>query len=202
MRCDGNCAVSLSLFDISALLYLLCLWGSVKSLIVDGESGTSDAITFRPTNAMPYSAPLFEFRVIPPDFRLWTLVTGGFIETSLANVVIDVAVLMLAGSVMEPLWGFRRYFGFIMVVNVAATALAVCTCLVLYAGSGNLEWLFLRFSGLGGVMSGFTVAFAQSFPKHTIRIMRLRIEPRVSARDMVVAPQSTHPFEVCVCVAW
>ena len=108
--------------------------------------------------------------------------TGGFIETSLANVVIDVTVLMLAGSMMEPKWGSREYLLFLLVVNISTVALAVWTCIVLYAATDNLEWLFVRFSGLAAVMSGFTVAFAQNFPHQTIRISRIRINPSVSRR--------------------
>ena len=41
----------------------------------------------------------------PPHFWLWTAVTHAFMEVHFWEVLVDLAVIALAGKLLEPLWG-------------------------------------------------------------------------------------------------
>lgn len=55
--------------------------------------------------------------VLPPNFWVWTFVTHSFIEFHFWEVLADIAVLILCGKLLEPLWGALDMLIFLAVVN-------------------------------------------------------------------------------------
>jgi len=89
---------------------------------------------------------VFVFSLIPPQVKVWTLVTSPFYETSLVVVSVgvvigewlivctqllaDLAVLTIVGHVLEPLWNIRSYLvrvsECVCVFSVHACVYVVC----------------------------------------------------------------------------
>ena len=83
---------------------------------------------------------IFVFSLIPPQVKVWTLVTSPFYETSLVVVSVgvvigewlivctqllaDLAVLTIVGHVLEPLWNIRSY----LVCVSVSVCVCVCAC--------------------------------------------------------------------------
>ena len=52
----------------------------------------------------------------PPHFWIWTAFTHCFLEVHFWLVIIDIAVIVLVGKLLEPLWGAIEMMVFFMVV--------------------------------------------------------------------------------------
>jgi membrane associated rhomboid family serine protease len=103
--------------------------------------------------------------------RIWTLLTGGFAETSLIFLVVNLVALGFAGGQFEPLWGNIEYGKFIVVVNMSTCLGAAMTYIFAYACSAErIDLLFFQFGGFWGVLAGFSVAFKQLFPQRRFTV--------------------------------
>ena len=114
--------------------------------------------------------------------RIWTLLTGGFTETSPIFLLIDLAALVFAGGQFEPLWGDMEYGKFIVVVNMSTCLGTAMTYIFGYACSTErIELLFFQFGGFWGVLAGFTVAFKQLFPQRrwSVPVVGLQVDCRL-----------------------
>lgn len=116
--------------------------------------------------------------LIPPNFRIWTLLTGGLIETRILYVAIDIAVLLLCGRQLEPLWGALELLKFLAILDVFASVSTTILCLVAYVSVQNTSVWFATFSGMAGVIGGVSVAFKQIMPdqKISLRFTSVRVE--------------------------
>eukprot|EP00112_Aurelia_sp_Birch-Aquarium-sp1_P006744 Seg1738.12 transcript_id=Seg1738.12/GoldUCD/mRNA.D3Y31 product="Transmembrane protein 115" protein_id=Seg1738.12/GoldUCD/D3Y31 len=116
--------------------------------------------------------------LIPPNFRIWTLITGGLIESNIVYVIVDVAVLLLCARQLEPLWGALELLKFLVILDVFTSILTVILCLLAYLSTNNLNIWFATFSGMAGLIGGIAVAFKQIMPDNKIdlRITEIRVE--------------------------
>eukprot|EP00039_Didymoeca_costata_P025506 m.13642 g.13642 ORF g.13642 m.13642 type:complete len:357 (+) comp4890_c0_seq1:289-1359(+) len=109
----------------------------------------------------------------PPQMHIWTLATGGFVETNILLLVGDLVALAFAGGMFEPLWGTLEYAKFIVLVNVFTCLGTALTYITLYALRQNLEFLFFPsggFCGFWGVLAGYLVAFKQAYPQRRFTV--------------------------------
>ncbi|KAK3732842.1 hypothetical protein QZH41_012358, partial [Actinostola sp. cb2023] len=116
--------------------------------------------------------------LIPPNFRIWSLVTGGFLEYRIWNVAIDISVLVLCGKVIEPLWGALEFLKFVLILNVGTSLFTSALCLVVYMATFKTHIWFLQFAGMTGIISGMLVAFKQINPDQDLYkgMVNLRIK--------------------------
>ncbi|XP_032231642.2 transmembrane protein 115 [Nematostella vectensis] len=114
--------------------------------------------------------------LIPPKLRIWTLITGGFLEYRFWNVGIDIAVLVLCGKFIEPLWGALEFLKFVLILNVGTSLLISVVCLALYMATFNLHIWFFQFSGMTGIISGMLVAFMQINPDQELQVSSVGVK--------------------------
>lgn len=107
--------------------------------------------------------------VMPPNFCIWTYFTFCFVELHFWHVMVDIAVVILCGKLLEPLWGALDMLIFFLIVNVSV---ALCTCLVylaVYMMTSNEVYLFeIHIHGLAGYIAGFSVAVKQVMPDNIL----------------------------------
>lgn len=107
--------------------------------------------------------------VLPPNFWVWTLVTHGFLQQRLWLVIIDVAVVILAGKLLEPLWGAMEMLLFFMLLNASAAFMTALVYMAMYFITGRTEYLFETYiHGLPAFIGGFCVAVKQVMPDHVL----------------------------------
>ncbi|CAB3991222.1 transmembrane 115-like [Paramuricea clavata] len=124
--------------------------------------------------------------LIPPHFKIWTLITGGFIEYRVWNVVADIIVLVLCGRILEPLWGALEFLKYITILNVGTSLIASGLCLLYYLVTDNIYVWFLTFSGMNGILAGVTVALKQSVPETELKLLMLSIKVKYLPSLMVL----------------
>jgi len=151
--------------------------------------------------------------LLPPNFRVWTLVTGLIVERSIFNVLIDIPILLLCGMYLEPLWGALELLKFIGITGIGTTLLTSFVSLAAYAVTQNYSLWFVQFSGISGVIGGIAVAFKQITPDqkidlkiHIIRIKDLPFLTLLISVFLSVIRVFTYTQPVMVfcgiCVAW
>ncbi|XP_033746676.1 transmembrane protein 115-like [Pecten maximus] len=107
--------------------------------------------------------------VIPPNFWFWTFVTHAFIEVHFWDVLVDIAVVILCGKLLEPLWGALDMLLFFLIVNTGVAVVTAFSYLIFYLVSKNEEFLFETYiHGLAGYIAGFAVAVKQIMPDHVL----------------------------------
>ena len=78
----------------------------------------------------------------PPHFHIWTSITHCLIEIHWWEIVLDAAVILFVGKLLEPLWGAFEMVVFFAVVNVGTAILAAFFYYFLYMVTFNTELLF------------------------------------------------------------
>jgi len=111
--------------------------------------------------------------IIPPHFRVWTLITGGFTEYRIWNVLIDIGVLVLCGQLLEPLWGALEFLKFVLILDVGTSLITSAVCVIAYIATFDTQMWFLQFSGMTGILGGMMVAFKQIKPEQELSLKPL-----------------------------
>ncbi len=107
--------------------------------------------------------------VLPPSFRIYSFFTYCFIEFHFWDVLIDIAVVILCGKLLEPLWGAFDMLLFFLIVNAAVGILTAMSYLLIYLVTVDYRILFeLNIHGLAGYIAGFSVAVKQVMPDHIL----------------------------------
>ncbi|XP_074628880.1 transmembrane protein 115-like [Acropora palmata] len=117
-------------------------------------------LTFADKSVYPSLAVTPGF-IIPPHFRIWTLVTGCFTEYRIWNVVLDIGVFVLCGQLLEPLWGALEFLKFVFILDVGTSLLTSAVCVIAYVATFDTEMWFIQFGGMTGILAGMMVAFKQ-----------------------------------------
>lgn len=101
----------------------------------------------------------------------WTLLTSGFVELNLIELVFSLVTVPLACRYLERLWGIRELARFTCVVIVASNIIAFGFAWVIYIILGSDAVIAgLPFHGLSALQSGILVAFTQIIPEHQIQL--------------------------------
>ena len=116
--------------------------------------------------------------IFPPSFRIWTLFTHSFVEVHIWFVLIDIVFIMIAGKLIEPLFGALEMLIFFCVVNTGAAVLSSIVYLFMYLTVFNTELLFASYMhGLGGYVSGVSVVLKQTMGDgDLIGVLKLKIK--------------------------
>ncbi|XP_020577581.1 rhomboid-like protein 19 isoform X2 [Phalaenopsis equestris] len=103
----------------------------------------------------------------------WNLVTSGYMEQTLPGVIISVVGLLFIGKFLEPLWGSREFFRFIVVVNFLISICIFVTAIALYYITTEESYLYTPVSGFHGILAGFLVGIKQLMPDHELSLFFL-----------------------------
>ncbi|XP_077977012.1 transmembrane protein 115-like [Glandiceps talaboti] len=118
--------------------------------------------------------------IVPPNFRIWTYVTHGFLETHLWNVVADILTLVVCGKLIEPLWGALEMLLFFSIANIGVGIASAVWYLTVYVATSNIDYLFdVHIHGLSGYMASIAVALKQTMGDYDFintSFLRLRIK--------------------------
>jgi len=122
--------------------------------------------------------------LLPPNFRVWTLITGLLIEATFFNLLIDIPVMVVCGMYLEPVWGAMELLKFIAITGVGTAISTSFVSLAAYAITHNHTFWFVQFSGVAGVLGGVTVAFKQILPDQKLnfkyKVLRVQQLPFVT----------------------
>lgn len=116
-----------------------------------------------------------------PYFRVWTLVTSGFLELYFIQAFLNILTFILIGKRFEPFWGHKEFLKFILVVTIFSSILSFFTIFVLFVLIGD-EWLWfnVQLFGFSGVIAAFSVAVKQTTPEQEIPLLITNLRARVS----------------------
>ena len=108
--------------------------------------------------------------VTPGHFAwVWTYFIHSFIELHFYDVLVDIAVIILCGKLLEPLWGALDMLIFYSVVTVFVAIATQFLYLACYMISKNEDLLFhVHICGQAGFIAGFSVAVKQVMPDHVL----------------------------------
>jgi hypothetical protein len=77
---------------------------------------------------------------------------------------IAVLVTLYAGKILEPLWGSREFFRFVIIVDVAVGVATFVSGIVLYVLTRDMPFLFSGTHGYAGLIGAYLVAAKQLLP--------------------------------------
>ncbi|XP_067907448.1 transmembrane protein 115 [Heterodontus francisci] len=101
--------------------------------------------------------------LFPPNFWVWTLLTHAVVENHIWDVGIGLGAVVVAGRLLEPLWGALELLIFFAVLNVSVGILGGLSYLLTYVATFNLDYLFtVRIHGMWGFVGGVLVALKQT----------------------------------------
>uniref|UniRef100_A0A8B9PRF1 Transmembrane protein 115 n=1 Tax=Apteryx owenii TaxID=8824 RepID=A0A8B9PRF1_APTOW len=107
--------------------------------------------------------------LFPPNFWIWTLVTHSLAEKHVWDVAVSLATVVVAGRLLEPLWGALELLIFFVVVNVSVGLLGAFAYFLTYVASFHLSYLFdVRIHGMLGFLGGVLVALKQTMGDSTV----------------------------------
>lgn len=103
--------------------------------------------------------------VMPPNARVYSFFMYCFVELHFWHVIADVAVVVLCGKLLEPLWGAPDMLLFFVVVNLGVGLMTAFCYVFAYLVSLNEDYLFdVHIYGCAGYIAGFCVAVKQVMP--------------------------------------
>eukprot|EP01135_Chromosphaera_perkinsii_P005983 Nk52_evm12s376 gene=Nk52_evmTU12s376 len=108
--------------------------------------------------------------VLPPSFFIWTLVTAGFLETRFYNVIVDLFAMAAMSSFVEPVWGWKEFLRYLLLVDVATNLACAVFVVIRYAITSQEDYLFRSYDGMYGIVAGFAVILRQLLPEFKIMI--------------------------------
>lgn len=109
----------------------------------------------------------------------WNLVTAGYLEHSVFGLVLSIIGLLFSGKLLEPIWGSREFFKFIIVVNIFTSISVFVTTIFLYYITRMESFLYTPLYGFHGVLSGFLVGVKQIMPDQEMTlfyVLKLRAQ--------------------------
>ena len=123
------------------------------------------------TSAIPFMTVTPGY-VMPPNARVYSFFMYCFVELHFWHVLADIAVVVLCGKLLEPLWGAPDMLLFFVVVNLGVGVMTAIFYVGAYLVTLNEDYLFdVHIYGLAGYIAGFCVAVKQVMPDHCVATM-------------------------------
>eukprot|EP00250_Pteridium_aquilinum_P015019 c22331_g1_i1 orf=209-1162(+) len=121
--------------------------------------------------------PAIDFIALVPGKTIpfaWNLVTAGYLEQSIFTLIVSVLGILFGGKVLEPIWGSREFFKFVVLVNFWSLTSTFLLSITLYFATTQANYLYKPLSGFHGVLAGFLVAVKQLMPDQEVTVLKLR----------------------------
>ncbi|RUS79844.1 hypothetical protein EGW08_012370 [Elysia chlorotica] len=120
------------------------------------------------TSTIPYITVTPGY-VMPPNFRVYSFIFYSFVELHFWHVLADIAVIVLFGKLLEPLWGAADMLLFFVINSLGVGLLTAFLYFFIYLVTLNEEYLFnVHIYGMAGYVAGFCVAVKQVMPDHCL----------------------------------
>ncbi|GFS11004.1 transmembrane protein 115-like [Elysia marginata] len=120
------------------------------------------------SSAIPYITVTPGY-VMPPNFRVYSFIFYSFVELHFWHVLADIAVVVLFGKLLEPLWGAPDMLLFFVINSIGVGLLTAFLYFFIYLVTLNEEYLFnVHIYGMAGYVAGFCVAVKQVMPDHCL----------------------------------
>lgn len=116
-------------------------------------SSSMDYLALRPAKTIPFA---------------WNLLTAGFTERYPVTLAFDALALLYIGGVLEPIWGSKEFFVFILAVNLCTAFSTFFLYYVLFFVTQREEFLYSPICGFHGVVAGMLVGVKQLLPEQEI----------------------------------
>lgn len=134
------------------------------SIIVQAFPFTVNYLALIPARTIPFA---------------WNLITAGYIEQTLAGMVVSTLGLLFVGRLLEPIWGSKEFLKFIFVVNFLTSVCVFVTAIALYYLTRQESYLYTPISGFHGIIIGFLVGIKQILPDQELStIPQLKIKTK------------------------
>ncbi|KAH7444372.1 hypothetical protein KP509_02G076100 [Ceratopteris richardii] len=104
----------------------------------------------------------------------WNLLSAGYLEQSIFTLLVSVLGILFGGKVLEPIWGSREFFKFVVLVNFWTLVSTFLLSITLYFISRQETYLYKPLSGFHGVLAGFLVSVKQLMPDQEVTVLKLR----------------------------
>jgi hypothetical protein len=83
---------------------------------------------------------------------------------------IAVLVTLCVGKTLEPMWGSREFFRFVIIVDVAVGVATFLSGVILYASTQHAPFLFSGTHGYAGLIGAYLVAAKQLLPEQQSKL--------------------------------
>ncbi|KAI5064110.1 hypothetical protein GOP47_0020780 [Adiantum capillus-veneris] len=104
----------------------------------------------------------------------WNLLSAGYLEQSIFTLIVSVLGILFGGKVLEPIWGSREFFKFVVLVNFWTLVSTFLLSITLYFATREENYLYKPLSGFHGVLAGFLVSVKQLMPDQEVTVLKLR----------------------------
>lgn len=121
--------------------------------------------------------PALDFIALVPGKTIpfaWNLLSAGYLEQSIFTLIVSVLGILFGGKVLEPIWGSREFFKFVVLVNFWSLVSTFSLSIILYFATRQENYLYKPLSGFHGVLAGFLVAVKQLMPDQEVTVLKLR----------------------------
>jgi rhomboid family protein len=145
----------ISMFSVFAIEYVVAL--------KYGQLGTEQLFLW--FGLVPYA--------VVRGLRIWQPFTYLFLHADLMHIIVNMFVLWMFGSILEPVWGARRFLNYFFICGIGAGLINVA--------SGFLPMMWGRTPsiiptvGASGAIYGILIACAISFPDRKVWLIPLPI---------------------------
>ncbi|XP_058078844.1 rhomboid-like protein 19 isoform X2 [Magnolia sinica] len=123
--------------------------------------------------------PALSYLALIPAWTIpfvWNLITAGYIEQSLWEVIVSIVGLLFVGKLLEPIWGPREFLKFIFVVNFLTSVCIFITAITLYYITRQESFLYTPLSGFHGILLGFLVGIKQIIPDQELGVLKIKVK--------------------------
>ncbi|CAM8949162.1 unnamed protein product [Rhodiola kirilowii] len=141
--------------------------------------------------------PAMQYLTLVPDRTIpfaWNILTAGYVEQSVFELILSIAGLLFMGKVLEPVWGSREFFKFVFVVNFLTYVSVFATAIALYYITTKETYIYTPISGFHGVLSGFLVGVKQIVPDQELSLFSLKIKTKWLPSLVVLSSLATSFF--------
>lgn len=97
-----------------------------------------------------------------PDFKPYQFITYMFMHASLSHIFFNMLGVYMFGSILENIWGAKRFLNFYILCGLGAAALQL--------GISYYNGQYTILLGASGALFGLLVAFAMMFPNTYLNI--------------------------------
>lgn len=112
--------------------------------------------------------------VMPPNARVYSFFMYCFVELHFWHLLSDIAVVVLCGKLLEPLWGAPDMLLFFVVVSLGVGIMTAMSYVFAYLVTLNSDYLFdIHIYGQSGYIAGFCVAVKQVMPDSCLATLPL-----------------------------
>lgn len=146
----------------------------VKNLLIINGLAFLATIVFQGRFDIDVYNQLGLFVITSPNFEIYQVITHMFLHGGFLHLFLNMFILFMFGSVLEHIWGPRRFLSFYLLTGIGAAFLHVLVTIIeiAYADPQTAQTLQqIPTVGASGAIFGLLMAFAMFFPDQRLYLM-------------------------------